>query len=277
VGWVANRTVTASTLRPFAGSDEYRHGTVKVRPGSPALSSVRVRAWGADPGVVQLALVDQDAVPDGAELQQWLGELDGTVVHTVRTGALFPAAAERFADAGFAVIDTLALLRVELSGDPGPPVGEPPATGLGDIVTAPLRRHHHPAAAAIDRAAFGAPWSNDIDDLEEIRDATPSHHATGRFLRTSRLHRQLVGFAISGAAGRQGYLQRLAVDPACQRGGHGRALTLESMMWMRRRGLRSALVNTAITNEGALALYRSLGFRPLPEHLVVMQRAVRGG
>lgn len=229
-----------------------------------------MRAWGGDPGVVQLALLDQDIVPDVEEIHRWIDSIDDATVHTLRTGAVFPAAAERFAGAGFEVIDTLALLRIDLHAVDPPPLPVDPE----GVVTAPLRRHHHQAAAAIDRAAFGAPWGNDADDLEEIRGATPTHHATGRFVRTGRLRRELIGFAITGAASGQGYLQRLAVAPEHQGAGHGRALAAESLAWMRRRRLRAGLVNTAVTNEAALALYESLGFRPMAERLVVMQRPV---
>ena len=83
--------------------------------------------------------------------------------------------------------------------------------------------------------------------------------------------RRLVGFAISGAAGGQGYLQRLAVVPEHQREGHGRALALDALAWMRRRRLSHGIVNTAVTNVPALSLYESLGFRRLPEDLLVMQ------
>ncbi len=249
---------------------EYRACTVKVRPGSDQSARARVRAWGGDPGVLQLALVDQDIVPDVDEIRGWVDSIDDDAVHTLRTGAVFPAAAERFAGAGFEVVDTLALLRIDLYAVEPPVL---PADPDG-VVSAPLRRHHHPAAAAIDRAAFGAPRGNDADDLEEIRSATPTHHATGRFVRTGRLRRELIGFAITGAAGGQGYLQRLAVAPERQREGHGRALTAESLAWMRRRRLRAGLVNTAVTNEAALALYASFGFRPMAEQLVVMQRPV---
>ena len=83
--------------------------------------------------------------------------------------------------------------------------------------------------------------------------------------------RRLVGFAISGAAGGQGYLQRLAVLPEHQREGHGRALALDALAWMRRRRLSHGVVNTAVTNAPALSLYESLGFRRLPEQLLVMQ------
>jgi ribosomal protein S18 acetylase RimI-like enzyme len=86
------------------------------------------------------------------------------------------------------------------------------------------------------------------------------------------LHRgPIVAFAISGAAGGQGYLQRLAVLPEHQRHGHGRALTVDSLAWMRRRRLGHAVVNTGIDNEAARSLYESLGFRLLSDRLVVMQ------
>jgi ribosomal protein S18 acetylase RimI-like enzyme len=234
---------------------------------------------------VQLVLIDQDIVPDGDEIERWLAGIDDDRVRTVRTGALFPAAADQFGAAGFEVVDRLALLQVDLrAGSPIVP-GEPPHPDNtvtaplrrhpDNTVTAPLRRHHHAAAAAVDRDAFGSSWANDVHDLEDIRTATPTHHATGRFVRRGRRRRELAGFAISGAASGTGYLQRLAVARAYQGDGHGRALTAESLAWMRRRRLRAALVNTAVTNEPALALYASFGFRRLTEQLVVMQRPVR--
>jgi ribosomal protein S18 acetylase RimI-like enzyme len=222
---------------------------------------------------VQLVLIDQDIVPDGDEIERWLAGIDDDRVRTVRTGALFPAAADQFGAAGFEVVDRLALLQVDLRA--GSPIVPGEAPDADNTVTAPLRRHHHAAAAAVDRDAFGSSWANDVHDLEDIRTATPTHHATGRFVRRGRRRRELAGFAISGAASGTGYLQRLAVARAYQGDGHGRALTAESLAWMRRRRLRAALVNTAVTNEPALALYASFGFRRLTEQLVVMQRPVR--
>ena len=142
--------------------------------------------------------------------------------------------------------------------------------------TSNLRSRHHREAAVVDRAAFGDPWGNDARDLAEIRHATPVHRATARFVtravtparrpapaaRRLRHHRRRLG---------QGYLQRLAVDPDAQRQGHGRALVLDSVAWMRRRRLTHGVVNTAVGNAPALALYESLGFRRLTEQLVVMQ------
>jgi ribosomal protein S18 acetylase RimI-like enzyme len=227
-------------------------------------SRVRVRPWAFERGAVQLALADQAIVPSVEEIRGWVDTLSAAdaALRRVRTGALFADAADRFAAAGFGVIDTLALLRIELV-DLDPEEPRRPATS-------PLRARRHRDAAHVDRDAFGDPWGNDAGDLAEIRRATPTHRARARFTRRNG-GRELVAFAITGAAAGHGYLQRLAVAPAHQGHGHGRALVLDSLMWMRRRRLSHGLVNTAIENDRALALYESVGFRRLPERLVVME------
>ena len=230
---------------------------------------MRVRPWAFDHGVVQLALADQGIVPGLPEIKGWVETLttEQGDLRTIRTGALFADAAARFASAGFTVIDTLALLRIDLAAAPRRRVG---------VGTSPLRSRHHGAAARVDRDAFGDPWGNDADDLAEIRRATPVHRARARFVRGDRRRRQLAGFAITGAAAGHGYLQRLAVAPDQQGHGHGRILVDDSLAWMRARRLGHGLVNTAIDNERALALYESVGFRRLADQLVVMQLDVTG-
>ncbi|MFV0309279.1 MAG: GNAT family N-acetyltransferase [Desertimonas sp.] len=241
---------------------------MSVNLGNPDTARARARWWGADGDVLQLILTDQHIVPEPDEVASWLDAAGRAGARSLRTGALYSPAAARFAACGFDVIDTLTLLEIDLSR-------HPVAAELGDgSRTAPLRRRHDPAAADIDRRAFGAPWANDVDDLDDIRLATPLHRARGRFAPGRGRSRTLVGFAITGAAGGQGYLQRLAVDPDHQHRGHGRALTVDSLRWMRRRRLRRGLVNTAVTNDAALALYTSVGFTPMSERLVVMQRSV---
>jgi ribosomal protein S18 acetylase RimI-like enzyme len=232
---------------------------------------VRVRSSVFDPGIVHLTLTDQGIVPDADELAGWVDAISTrSAVHAIRTGALFAEAADRFAGAGFVVVDTLMLLRADL-GDPSVPSATPSRR-----TTIPLWPGQHDAASRIDREAFGAEWSNGPADLAEIRRATASHRARARRALTSDsqglLRRPpLVAFAITGAAGGNGYLQRLAVLPDHQRQGHGRALTADSLSWMRRRHLGHAVVNTGVDNEPARALYESLGFRPLTDRLVVMQ------
>jgi ribosomal protein S18 acetylase RimI-like enzyme len=238
---------------------------------------VRIRPADFDHGVIHLALADQGIVPDPDELAGWVDALAGRdEAHTIRTGALLAAAADRFADAGFSVVDTLMLLRADLA-DPRVARPEP-----GRDATVPLRARHHAAAAAVDREAFGDEWGNGAGDLTEIRQATVAHRARARRaalspgLPRARPRGQIVAFAISGAAGGQGYLQRLSVLPEHQRQGHGRALTIDSLAWMRRRRLGHAVVNTGIDNEPARALYESLGFQAISDRLVVMQLRLRG-
>jgi ribosomal protein S18 acetylase RimI-like enzyme len=230
---------------------------------------VRIRPWSFDPNVVQLALADQGVVPSRHEVQRWVEALttEHPDLRTIRTGALFADAAARFGEVGFGVIDTLALLRIDL---------DDPARQRGHGKTSALRTRRHAEAARLDRDAFGDPWGNDADDLTEIRRATPVHRARARFDTGPDHRRELVAFAITGAAAGHGYLQRLAVAPRHQGRGHGRALVDDSLAWMRARRLGHGLVNTAVDNERALSLYESAGFRRLPDQLVVMQLDVDG-
>ena len=83
-----------------------------------------------------------------------------------------------------------------------------------------------------------------------------------------------VGYAITGRAGRRGYLQRLAVDPDHHRRGIGVALVADSLRWLRRAGASAAVVNTQVGNDGALALYLATGFVPEPHGLTVLSHGM---
>ncbi len=206
-------------------------------------------------------LVDHQMVPDGDDIDRWLRDIAARGARTARTNALFPAAAEVFADAGFSPIDTLALLELDLTTTPG--------TGRPGRTTRRLRSTELAQAAEIDRRSFGDDWSNDADSLAEVSRATPQHRD-----RVVRERGRIVAFAISGRAGRTGYIQRLAVDPASRRRGHARTLVDDALAWLGRRSVSTVLVNTATDNEAALSLYRSAGFRQLDDPLVLMERAV---
>lgn len=226
-------------------------------------------------GVVHLRLDDDSIVPTLDDIRDWIDAIrhDPTVV-TIRTSALFPRSADRFEEAGFAIVDTLNLLRADLAAQPvRAVVDERPANVRAG--TATLRRRDYVAAALVDRAAFGPSWGHDAVELEEIRHATPTHRARCRFTRAGLFTRAIEAFAIAGASAEHGYLQRLAVDPSHQRRGHGRQLTLDVLGWMARRGLPDCLVNTSVDNASALALYDSVGFRPMRDQLRVLHCDVR--
>ena len=55
-------------------------------------------------------------------------------------------------------------------------------------------------------------------------------------------------------------VESLAVLPSRRRGGVGRSLCLAALDWCRRRGAAGVELEVRAGSEGALALYRSLGF-----------------
>lgn len=236
---------------------------------------VIVRRAAFNAALAHLRLADDSIVPTLDDINEWLDAVTAdSTVDTIRTSALFPKSAERFADAGFTVADTLSLLRADLASQP---IRAALALPVGDdhAATVTLRHRDYAEAARVDRAAFGPAWGHDADELKEIRNATPLHRARGRVGRGGLFRREVEAFAVAGASSEHGYLQRLSVDPARQRHGHGRRLTVDALQWMVRRNLPDCLVNTSVNNTAALALYDSVGFVPMRDRLRVLQFDVR--
>jgi ribosomal protein S18 acetylase RimI-like enzyme len=127
------------------------------------------------------------------------------------------------------------------------------------------RRIDRPAALAVDAQSFDTFWRLDNSGFDEAMGATPS----SRFRVAGDA--DVVGYAIAGRAGSRGFLQRLAVAPAEQRRGIGRALAIDALRWMKRRSVDRAMVNTQEQNDSALSLYQALGFRLQPGGLAVLQ------
>jgi ribosomal protein S18 acetylase RimI-like enzyme len=226
----------------------------------PALG--RPRPWPYDPECSQLVVIDHTSVPGVPEILRRVQVESERGMRRVRTSALFPAAAEVFAEAGFHPIDVLTLLEIDLS------TSRATSASSNAHRTRRLRSSEFAAAADLDRRAFGDPWGNDAAALADICSATPWHRARAVSVRAAR---RLAGFCLDGRAGQIGYVQRLAVDPACRRQGVGRALIDDALAWMRRRGAIRAMVNTGEHNAAALALYESIGFRRRAEQLTIMQ------
>jgi len=176
----------------------------------------------------------------------------------VLTSALGPAEEEPFVEASFTVRERLHLLACDTRQEPETP--RLPITRAA--------RRDRPPVLALDNAAFAPFWRLGPGGLRDALDATPS-----RQFRVTRAH-DITGYAITGRATDQGYLQRVAVHPDAQRHGFGRALVADAMHWLWRHGTVRAYVNTQIGNDAAFALYESFGFRALPSGLAVMGRAL---
>ncbi len=120
-------------------------------------------------------------------------------------------------------------------------------------------------AVEIDSAAFEPLWRLGSAGLKEALNATP----TSAFLTVRSDNGTTTGFAIVGAGGSTGYLQRVAVDPARVRQGFGRALVRASLGWARSRGCRTMLLNTQPDNVPAGRLYEEEGFTRVTAGLVI--------
>jgi ribosomal-protein-alanine N-acetyltransferase len=187
-------------------------------------------------------------------LRVWCATLAGAGIRRVVASALAPGDAEPFLAAGFRVAETLDLLARSLEVPPNRTGRRTRrARGLGPVV-------------ALDRAAFG----DRAFDLPAVRDAVDATPRTR--VRVCGSSRGPLAYAITGAAGAQAYLQRLAVHPDARGRGLGRALVVDGLRWSHRRGARRALVNTQTDNAPARRLYEATGFRRLPEGLVVVER-----
>lgn len=223
----------------------------------------RVRPW-PRPGraaAAQLVLTDHRHRPSIAQVEGWLADLRDHGYDAVRTGAVEPAAASSFLTCGFVVAQRLSLLQLD-----APYAAPRPSSRLRALRTGADTA----LAAGVDLAAFGPGWSFDTEAIDEARHATPAHRARFSLDRDGRP----VGYAITGRAGRNGFLQRLAVAPDAQGGGHGTALVTDALRWLRRWRAQTVLVNTEESNEVALRLYRRAGFRLRRDQLLVLECAL---
>ena len=235
--------------------------TARAKTRNDVLASgrerVRTGPWRADGRVAYLAPVPDAPRPSAAFLQRCVGELAARGFESVITAALSVSERGPFYNAGFCDQERLRLLTHDLEKVPP----------LPPIPLRRARRGDRAAVLAVDATTFSAFWRLDDWGLDQAVGATPS----ARFRVTTDGDR-IVGYAITGRAGSDGYLQRLAVHPAAQRGGRGRALAIDGLQWLHRKGAARAVVNTQVGNVAAFDLYVGLGFRAQPNDLVVLRR-----
>jgi len=218
----------------------------------------RVGPWHDQPDVAHVVVATDQRLSASA-VRDCVARVRAAGYRAAVTSPLTAAAALPFLSEGFESREQLHVLEHPVSD-----LERPRSTGfeLGRG-----GRRDRDAVVALDRRAFPPDWQLGESGLREALRATPSV----RF-RVARHPGDpgLSAFAVTGRAGRQGYLQRLAVDPDTRRRGLGRALVVDALRWVRRTGGRSCLVNTQADNQDALALYEACGFRRLPSGLGVL-------
>jgi len=220
---------------------------------------VRAGLWRGDHRVAFLAPLPDAPPPSADFLRRCLTTLAERGFTQVVTTALTPLEQAGFLAAGFDVAERLHLLAIEIDGLPALPADlDPVRLGWG-------RRAE---VLDVDRSAFSSFWQFDEAGLGDAIRATPRTRVRG--VEAPERTPPLVAYAICGRAGPRGFVQRLAVRPECQERGLGRGLLLDGLHWMRRRGVRRAVVNTQLGNEVALNLYQQIGFRREPAGLSVL-------
>ena len=220
--------------------------------------TARVRPWSFRPDTAHLVMVQQQSPPDAADLEQWSRRIARLGYARVRTNALGESMRDLSESAGFRTVQELVLLEHVQPGD----------VPIPSRASRRLAPSAHVAASVVDRQAFGTEWGLDDGAIDDVRTATPRHRA--RFIAAPG--GTMAGYAITGRDVRQGFVQRLAVAPDQQRSGVGRSLVLDALRWLACWRVHRVLVNTAVDNHAALALYDSVGFTPLAERLRVLER-----
>ena len=220
---------------------------------------VRVAPWQGNPFVALVGPVRAGRQPSPREIQTCIADLDKRGVYQAVTPALSPYEAEPFYQAGFRLFERLHLLSTPTAGTAVDPVPSPAKLSAG-------RSWHDRRVLDVDAKAFEGFWRFDKLALTEAKSATPA-----RRFRVAKINRKIVGYAVTGRAGRRGYLQRLAVDPEVQGQSIGTLLIHDSFKWLRRKGVDLSLVNTQETNTRALSLYEHIGYRRQTEGLVVLR------
>ena len=231
---------------------------VVLRAGGAA---VRVRPWPADASTAQVLPVPGAVLPSPQEVGGWMSGLSRLGYHRVRTAALAEPDQRPYREAGLDALEELVLLRRPIAGRPPRPARR----------VRRARRAEWSELPDIDAAAFASEWHLDHDAIVDACRATPRHR-----LRVADAGHGPVGYVVHGRAGASGYVQRLAVRPEAAGRGWGTALVLDGLGWMASAGCVEALVNTHADNHRALALYDHLGFRALPDGLVVLGSTLLG-
>jgi ribosomal protein S18 acetylase RimI-like enzyme len=220
---------------------------------------VRVGPWHADPEIAHVVLIPHAPAPTTDELRSCIDQVGALGYRAVLTSALDSFEAPAFLAAGFVERDRLVVLSHDLSG-----LEDHPGAEAAFHLRRGRRGDRH-ACLALDSQAFPPFWRMDEGGLADARSATP----TSRF-RVAVTSEGLLGYAVTGRSGSQGFLQRLAIDPDHWGEGIGTALTLDGLRWCARRRVAAVFVNTQVTNDAALSLYEHLGFRTTPNDMVVL-------
>jgi ribosomal protein S18 acetylase RimI-like enzyme len=110
-----------------------------------------------------------------------------------------------------------------------------------------------PEVQRTDTASFDPLWQNALETIRKAFDqalyATVIENEQG-----------ILGYQLSTGGGQRAHLARLAVHPAAQGKGVGRALLSDLFRYITYAGISRLSVNTQSDNQASLSLYQHMGF-----------------
>lgn len=221
----------------------------------------RIRPWHSDSSIAHVAMAPGGGVPDRAEIAECLSRIRDLGYRSALTSAMDTAEGSAYRSLGFTERDRLRVMRHDLT-DLDQLKGHDRASGY---TCKRARKSDKPECLDIDSRAFEPFWRLDAGGLADAEAATPS-----RRFRVILDQKRVIGYAVTGRGGQQGFIQRLATDPDLQRRGVASLLVVDALRWCGRRHAREVFVNTQVSNVAATRLYEKLGFVTTPNDLVVL-------
>jgi len=119
-----------------------------------------------------------------------------------------------------------------------------------------------PDVEKTDAASFDPLWQNPLETLQRA-------YAQALYATVAESENGIIGYQISTGGGQRAHLARLAVHPAGQGKGAGRALLKDLFVSLTYMGILRLSVNTQSDNQASLSLYQRMGFMRTGEQFPV--------
>ena len=162
--------------------------------------------------------------------------------------AIQPWFQEILAGSGFENRQQIVMLEWHGFASPSAPVRE--ASG---IYIRRMREADLSDVEKTDTASFDPLWQNPIETLRRA-------FAQALYATVAENERGIIGYQLSTGSGQRAHLARLAVHPAVQGKGAGRALLSDLFRHLTYSGIARLSVNTQSDNHASLSLYQRMGF-----------------
>ena len=196
----------------------------------------RLGPWRGGGHIAHL-VVAPDVPLSGAAILDCVERARAAGYDEVLTSAMGPAEGEPFVEARFTVRERLHLLTHEMDGEPA---------ARAAPVTRATRRDRRCGARPSTTSRSTPSGGSARSDCATRSTPRPCASSARRGPTTEP---PLTGYAITGRAGNQGYLQRIAVHPARGATELGRTLVADAMHWLWRQGVMRSYVNTQLDNQ----------------------------